>query len=154
MAQRNSADPVLFAYDGSDQAKNAIQEAARQLSPGRQGIVLTVWQTLASLPFANGGATWAPDLEDDLEVEAGRVADEGAKLARSVGFNAVPLAQSGHPVWQSIVAAAAAADAGIIVMGSHGRTGVSLVLIGSVAAAVARHTERPVLIVHKTAEPA
>jgi nucleotide-binding universal stress UspA family protein len=39
-------------------------------------------------------------------------------------------------------------DAGIIVMGSHGRTGARLVLLGSVAAAVARHTERPVLIVH------
>jgi nucleotide-binding universal stress UspA family protein len=148
MAQRSPADPVLFAYDGSEQAKNAIQEAAHQLSPGRRGIVLTVWQSLASLPFSTGGAMWPTDLEDDLKAEAGRVADEGAKLARSVGFNAVPLAQSGNPVWQSIVASAAAADAGIIVMGSHGRTGISLVLIGSVAAAVARHTERPVLIVH------
>jgi hypothetical protein len=81
MAQRSSAEPVLFAYDGSEQAKNAIQEAARQLSPGRRGIVLTVWHSLASLPFSTGAATWAPDLEDDLEAEAGRLADEGAKLA-------------------------------------------------------------------------
>jgi nucleotide-binding universal stress UspA family protein len=34
------------------------------------------------------------------------------------------------------------------VLGSHGRTGVGLVLMGSVAAAVARHTNRPVMIVH------
>jgi nucleotide-binding universal stress UspA family protein len=148
MAQRSSADPVLFAYDGSEQAKNAIQEAARQLSPGRSGIVLTVWQSPGSLPFTTGGATWARDLEDDLEAEADKVADEGARLACSVGFNAVPVAQSGNPVWQTIVASAADYDAGIVVMGSHGRTGISLVLMGSVAAAVARHTERSVLIVH------
>jgi nucleotide-binding universal stress UspA family protein len=36
-------------------------------------------------------------------------------------------------------------------MGSHGRTGIGLVLMGSVAAAVSRHTERPVLIVHSPA---
>jgi nucleotide-binding universal stress UspA family protein len=150
MAQRSSADPVLFAYDGSEQAKNAIQEAARQLSPGRAGIVLTVWHSLASLLFSTGGATWGPDLEEDLEAEAGKVADEGARLARSVGFNVVPLTQSGNPVWESIVASAADLDAGIVVMGSHGRTGISGVLMGSVAAAVARHTERPVLIVHSS----
>jgi nucleotide-binding universal stress UspA family protein len=46
---------------------------------------------------------------------------------------------------------APAQDSGIVVMGSHGRTGISLVLIGSVAAAVARHTERPDLIVHTSA---
>jgi nucleotide-binding universal stress UspA family protein len=34
------------------------------------------------------------------------------------------------------------------VLGSHGRTGIGLVLLGSVAAAVARHTDRPVMIVH------
>ena len=33
-------------------------------------------------------------------------------------------------------------------MGSHGRTGIGLVLMGSVATAVSRHTQHPVLIVH------
>jgi nucleotide-binding universal stress UspA family protein len=37
-------------------------------------------------------------------------------------------------------------DAGIVVMGSHGRTGIGLVLMGSVAAAAARHAERPVTV--------
>jgi hypothetical protein len=36
MADANGAGLVLFAYDGSDQAKSAIQEAAQQLSPGRK----------------------------------------------------------------------------------------------------------------------
>jgi nucleotide-binding universal stress UspA family protein len=147
MARRPSDGQVLFAYDGSDPAKDAIREAARQLRSGRRGMVLTVWEPLASHPFAGEAAAWGV-LEDDFEGEAQKVAEEGARLARSVGFDATPLAQSGNPVWQRIVSSAADHDAEIVVMGSHGRSGIGLVLMGSVAAAVSRHTERPVLIVH------
>ena len=119
MAQRDSDRPVLFAYDGSDQAKTAIHDAA-----------------------------WGMALEDDTVAEATRAAEEGATLARSLGFDATPLAHSGNPVWHGIVASAADHDAGIVVMGSHGRTGIGLALMGSVATAVAAHTERTVLIVH------
>jgi nucleotide-binding universal stress UspA family protein len=149
MAQRDADCPVLFAYDGSDQAKTAIHEAARQLNRGRRGIVLTVWQPIMSRPFAANAAAWGMALEeDDMAAEATRLAEEGATLARSVGFDATPLATSRNPVWHGIVASAADHDAGIVVMGSHGRTGIGLALIGSVAMAVARHTDRPVLIVH------
>ena len=147
MPTRPSGRPVLFAYDGSDPAKGAIREAARQLTSGRPGIVLTVWEPLAAHPFAGEAAAWGV-LEDDFEEEAGKVAEEGARLARSVGFDAMPRAQSGIPVWECIVSSAADHDAEIVVMGSHGRTGIGLVLMGSVAAAVSRHTRRPVLIVH------
>lgn len=140
---------VLFAYDGSEQADAAIRAAAEQLRPGRDAIVMTVWQPLAALPF--GAAAYAPDLDEGIETDARRVADEGARLARAAGFRATALAASGSPVWQSIVAAAEEHDAGIVVMGSHGRTGLGLVLMGSVASAVARHAERPVLIVHPRA---
>lgn len=148
MTHVSNDGPVLFAYDGSEHAKAAIREAARLLSPGRRGIALTVWQPLAAHPFAAPGAASAMDLEADLESEAKKVADEGARLARSLGFVAAPLAESGNPAWQAIVLAADDHDASLVVMGSHGRTGVGLVLLGSVAGTVSRHTDRPVLIVH------
>jgi nucleotide-binding universal stress UspA family protein len=87
-----------------------------------------------------------------LEV-AERTASEGAELARKAGFEAEGSVQRGDPTWQRIVEAADEHDADIVVMGSHGRTGVGLVLMGSVAAATARHTDLPVLIVHR-ASPA
>jgi nucleotide-binding universal stress UspA family protein len=138
---------VLFAYDGSDPAKSAIREAGRQLTSGRRGIVLSVWEPLASHPLAGDAAAWGL-LEDDFDAEAAKVAEEGAGLARAAGFDAAPLADTGNPVWERIVEAAAAHDAEIVVMGSHGRTGIGLVLMGSVAEAVSRHTDLPVLIVH------
>jgi nucleotide-binding universal stress UspA family protein len=146
-AARTGDGPVVFAYDGSDEAKNAVREAGRQLRPDREAIVLSVWQPLATVPFA-GVAGGTPDVEESIEAEARKVAGEGAELARSAGFAATPLVVSGSPIWHTIVTTAEAHDASIVVMGSHGRTGLSLVLMGSVAAAVVRHTERPTLIVH------
>lgn len=47
--------------------------------------------------------------------------------------------------------AAAGVEWAVIVMGSHGRSGLMRALMGSVATAVSRHGERPVLIVHAAA---
>jgi nucleotide-binding universal stress UspA family protein len=153
MADRPDNSPVLFAYDGSEHAKAAILQAGRQLGERRPAIVLTVWNPLATLPFATAAGLTSVGLDETIEQEARRVAAEGAALARSSGFDAQPLAEMGEPVWQRIVDSAEEHDAGIVVMGSHGRTGIGVVLLGSTAAATARHTKRPVLIAHAGATP-
>jgi nucleotide-binding universal stress UspA family protein len=146
MRTEMSDRPVLFAYDGSDYAKAAIEQAAVQLESGRRAIVLTVWQRFRA---AFVGVGVAPDgLEEGIEKDARRVAEEGAGLARDAGFAAEAAVERGDPVWQRIVEAADERDAGIVVVGSHGRTGIPRMLIGSVAGAVASHSERPVLIVN------
>jgi nucleotide-binding universal stress UspA family protein len=152
MTTPNRQRPILFAYDGSDQAKAAIREAAAQLRPSTRALVLTVWQPQpsAALGFAPG-AGLPSDLEERLEQEAMKEAERGAALARSVGFDATALVESGTPVWSAIVRAADDHDASVIVMGSHGRTGLARALLGSVAAAVSSHGDRPVLIVHAAA---
>jgi nucleotide-binding universal stress UspA family protein len=140
--------PVLFAYDGSAQAKAAIRQAAKQLRNGRPAIVLTVWHALAAVPFPTAVGLTSDGLENSIEQQARRIAEEGAELARAGGFDAEPVAEQGDPVWQRIVDYAEERDAGIVVMGSHARTGIGLVLLGSVAAATTRHTDLPVLIAH------
>lgn len=54
---------------------------------------------------------------------------------------------SGRSVWQAILDAAKAQDAALIVMSTHGRTGLGRVLLGSVAEAVVQHSPIPVLLV-------
>ena len=141
--------PVLFAYDGSELAKLAIFEAGRQLAPGRDALVVTVWQ-----PFDVG---FVPTVA--LRVNAAEIADvrraaeltatEGASLAKAAGFKARGLEAEVAPTWKGIVHAASEHDASLIVLGSHGRTGLAGVLLGSVAEAVAAHSRRSVLIVHR-----
>jgi nucleotide-binding universal stress UspA family protein len=145
--------PILFAYDGSDQARATFAEAARQLGGSRRAIVMTVWQPLPTLPFGRPVVIPA-EVEEAVGAQARDIAREGAALAESAGFVAIAVTRCGSPTWQAIVDAADEQDVSLVVMGSHGRTGAGLMLMGSVSAAVARHTQRPVLIVHAAADAA
>jgi len=140
------AGAVVLAYDGSDLAKTAIAEAGRQLEPGREAIVLTVWQ-----PVNVGFRTAAPlhaQAADEVQRAAWQIAEEGAAAAEAAGLRARGLAVEGTPTWKTIVEAADEHDASLIVLGSHGHSGLAGVLLGSVATAVAHHSRRAVLIVH------
>jgi nucleotide-binding universal stress UspA family protein len=141
--------PVVFAYDGSELAKLAIDEAGRQLGPGREALVLTVWQ-----PFDVGFVPAVALRLDAAEIAqvkdaAEQTAADGASLAKAAGFKARSLEAQATPTWKGIVHAADEHDASLIVLGSHGRSGLAGVLLGSVAEAVAAHSRRSVLIVHR-----
>jgi nucleotide-binding universal stress UspA family protein len=140
--------PVVFTYDGSDLAKLAIDEAGRQLAPGRVALVLTVWHPFDVGFVPAGGVRFDAAQISDVEAAAERTAAEGASLAQAAGFNATSAALEASPTWKGIVKVADEHDASLIVLGSHGRSGLASVLIGSVAEAVATHSRRSVLIVH------
>ena len=152
MADDTQPGPILIAYDGSEYAKAAIEQAGKQLRDGRKAIVLTVWQPYNAAAFVGAPSVAPVGLEEEVEKDARRVAYEGARLARLAGFEAQPEAERGDPIWQRIVEAADEYDASILVMGSHGRTGIPRVLMGSVATTAASHTDRPVLIAHQPNE--
>lgn len=141
--------PVVFAYDGSDLAKLAIGEAARQLTPGREALVVTVWQPydVGFVPVG-GPHLDAADVSRVREA-AEQAAAEGASLAEAVGFRAHGAQVEDSPAWKGIVKVADEYDASLIVLGSHGHGGLAGVLIGSVARAVAAHSRRSVLIIHR-----
>jgi nucleotide-binding universal stress UspA family protein len=140
---------VLFAYDGSDLAKLAIEEAGRQLRPGRDAVVLTVWR-----PFAVGfipppGVEFDAAASEEVERAAEETAALGASMAQAAGFRAQSLAVKEAPTWKGIARVADDHDASPIVLGSHGKSGLTGVFLGSVASDVAAHSGRTVLIVHR-----
>lgn len=149
--------PILIAYDGSDYASGAIAEAGRELGDGRRAIVLTVREPLEQIAFAGlgGGTVLDPAtvsaMQESAHNEALVVAEEGARLARDAGFDAEARVEVAASPWEEIVATADELDAGVIVIGSRGRTGLPRVLLGSVASAVAQHSRRSVFIVHPEA---
>jgi nucleotide-binding universal stress UspA family protein len=156
---RNAGDVLLIRYDGSEDAKHAIQHAGNLLVP-RPALVLTVWESTAVLgSFPWGGE--AAGMVDFVELDgagaddAGRIAEEGVRLARESGLEAEPIAvKATGPVWKTIVETADAQDATAIVMGSRGLGGVRSVLLGSVSSAVMHHADRPTLVVHRSAADA
>jgi nucleotide-binding universal stress UspA family protein len=141
--------PVVFAYDGSDLAKLAIDEAGRQLAAGRDALVLTVWHPFDVGFLPAGGVQFDAAEISNVEAAAEQTAAEGASVAQAAGFSAHTAAMEATPTWKGIVNVADEHDSSLIVLGSHGRTGLAGVLIGSVAEAVAAHSRRSVLIVHR-----
>jgi nucleotide-binding universal stress UspA family protein len=156
MSERANAEqrPVLIAYDGSEQAKAAIVEAGRVLDGGRRAVVLTVREPIEPYHFTGlGGATTLDPatvsaMQEAVQNEATAIAEEGTRLAREAGFSAEVRVGIAPSPWQEIVNVGDELDAAVIAIGSRGRTGISKVLLGSVASAVAQHSRRSVLIVH------
>ncbi|MGK5552040.1 universal stress protein [Actinomadura kijaniata] len=146
---------IMIAYDGSDDARAAVEFAARHLRP-EPVTVLTVWEPMLSqlawAPLAAGGPIPAADpaAEEWTEQEhAAKVADDGAARARAAGFTDVTARaeRCDGPAWSAIVDVADELDATLIVTGSRGLSGARSVLLGSVSTRVLHHTRRPVLIV-------
>ncbi len=143
--------PVVFAYDGSDLARLAIEESGRQLAPGREAVVLTVWR-----PFGVGFMP-PPEVKfdaaasDQVSQAAEATAAQGASMAQAAGFRAQGLAVKEAPTWKGIARVADDRNASLIVLGSHGKSGLTGIFLGSVAGAVAAHSGRSVLIVHRRA---
>jgi nucleotide-binding universal stress UspA family protein len=141
--------PVLFAYDGSELAELAIEEAARQLAPGQEALVVCVWQP-ADVGFVHPkhgkiDADHAPDVKTAAE----ETAAHGASLAEQAGFRSQGLAVWSAPTWKGLVETAEERNASVIVLGSHRRKGLVGHLTGSVASAVVAHAACSVLVVHQ-----
>jgi len=150
-----SVGPVIFAYDGSELAKLAIDEAARQLGTGRDALVITVWQPFEVGFVPSQGVSLDAQQTTEVKQAAELTAADGAALAEQAGFTASSAAIEAAPAWKAIVKIGEDHDCSLIVIGSHGRTGLASVLLGSVAEAVAAHSPRSVLIVHRASpEPA
>jgi nucleotide-binding universal stress UspA family protein len=142
-------ETVLFAYDGSEFADEAVREASRVLEPC-PALVLTVWQGIESIAFGPVGmsAALVQQTDSDLATGAEKTAAKGAEICRAAGFDAEPITEMYETaVWATIIAVARRQEVGLIVLGSHGRTGLDYVLKGSVATAVSQHAKRPVMIV-------
>jgi nucleotide-binding universal stress UspA family protein len=140
--------PVLFAYDGSELAQLAIEQAGQQLAPGREALVVCVWQP------ADVGFVLVDDRHFDahnateVQEAAQQTATRGASLAEKAGFQSQSMAVEAAPTWKGIVETAEERNASLIVLGSHRRSGLAGQLLGSVAAAVVTHSTSSVLVVH------
>jgi nucleotide-binding universal stress UspA family protein len=145
---------ILICYDGSPDAKAAIDRAAKLL-PNESATVLTVWEpfidVLAHTPGALSGAVGAIDYDKVDETSrsfAEQRAAEGAEYARAGGLTAEPRAASYETtIAKGILGEADDVAADAIVMGSRGLTGVKSLLLGSVSHAVIQHADRPVIVV-------
>jgi nucleotide-binding universal stress UspA family protein len=151
------AAPVLIAYDGSEVARAAVRQAA-ELFAGRPALVATVWEPgLAVVAMGRPDALGMSTVPDPATVEAidrlqrehaSTVAADGAELARSLGLAAAPQAvPDGVDVADTLIDIARQRGAAVVVVGSHGISGLRSRLLGSVSRKLIEHCDRPVLVI-------
>lgn len=142
---------ILIAYDGSDNAKAAI-EAAGKLFPGSEAVVLSVWQRFVDTMARSGAMAGVivdyDAIDEAAEAGAKESAGEGMRLALQAGLQATAEATDARTtVGEAIIAKAHEDHASAIVMGTRGLTGIKSALLGSVSGAVLHHSGLPVIIV-------
>ena len=141
-------ETILLAIDGSPASEPASEQAIDLATQVEARLLVVSVLGAASRP-------------SEAAAETGGVADSRASLttqaqaivqrAKAAGADATFLVWEGDP-GEAIVAAANSEGVDLIVVGSHGRSGVSRFFIGSVSDYVVRHARCPVMVVRGKSE--
>ncbi|MCW3478219.1 universal stress protein [Neisseriaceae bacterium JH1-16] len=155
---------ILFATDGSLTSEHALKSVANLAGYGSTIRVVTVVGThheaeISPASFLTAREPVEPSTlvetgqkENTLAIEAGEGILESTKAQLNEPGVTVDtqllLFGLSHPdVPSAILKAAEDWAADVIVVGTHGRTGLQRVMLGSVAETLARHCKVPVLLV-------
>jgi nucleotide-binding universal stress UspA family protein len=140
---------IVVPLDGSETANRAF-EVALNLAKA-EGARLAVCSVVD--PVLIAGTTPPSPAADlvlaDMERESRDVVDAAVERAKRAGLQASGAMRLGVP-FEEILAYAKAEKADAIVMGTHGRSGLRRLFIGSVAESVLRKAFCPVIVVRGT----
>lgn len=140
---------LLVPIDGSEPAEAASSLAIRLAADQKASVmfvnVVESDKILAMAMPGQGYADPAPAI-DALQNAGTQILADAVKEAQAAGVTAQSTLLEGDCV-SSIVARAEDVKADLIVIGSHGRSGLTKLVLGSVAEGVLQHCSVPVLIV-------
>ena len=147
---------ILVPIDGSATSDLGLHEALRlaQFHAARLRL-LHVADTLIMSPSLEGGR-YVADAQQALRKDGARIVEKAAALARERGLavDAEMLETAGGRAADMIVEQARKWKADLIVIGTHGRRGLSRLFMGSDAEQVVRTAPVPVLTVRAVKKPA
>jgi nucleotide-binding universal stress UspA family protein len=139
---------ILVPTDGSDLAAKAVEHAiifAKEISAKITAV--TVIEPFHLLSVAPSQLEYTPlEYRKHAEAYAETVLGGVSAAANSAGVGCATLHVEHEQVYQGIIDAASARGCDLIVMASHGRRGVSAVVLGSETVKVLTHSKIPVLV--------
>lgn len=139
---------ILVPVDGSPTAQFAVEKAIH-LAKAFNSHVSTIF-VIDPYPFTGVGTDFAYGQTEYLSAATAE-ANAAVKAAKAAFIEAdIPVEASvieSHTAWRGVVQAAESMQVDLIVMGSHGRSGLEKLVLGSVTQAVLSHTKLPVLVV-------
>jgi nucleotide-binding universal stress UspA family protein len=145
--ERPMCERVLIPLDGSELGEAILPFAEKIAGPLDAEIVLVrVVEPLSAVEAMAAPGVVTPDTFPLREMEAKRYLTDVEKRLTGKGLRVRARIQIGSPA-EEILAAAATVGADLIAMTTHGRSGLTRILFGSVAEAVLRASPVPVLMI-------
>lgn len=139
---RLSWDSILLATDGSESCENALARAL-EIAQERRSRLAAVSVVYTNDEFY----TLAHEMVQGLYRQADKVLEKVRSWAGDLGVRAELFVKDGEP-YQAIVDLATERASDLIVIGSHGRKGLTRLLMGSVTERVIGYANCPVLVCH------
>jgi nucleotide-binding universal stress UspA family protein len=139
---------ICCPIDFSDASRAAMELAADLARRFGAELVLVHAYPVPGYTFPDGSVVASPRMMQELADQAARHLAEWRGEAEKLGVPRVTTATAvGEPAGE-ILAYAAEHRVDVLVLGTHGRTGLEHALMGSVAERVVRRAKIPVLTVH------
>ncbi|WP_137286159.1 universal stress protein [Halorussus salinisoli] len=142
-------DRILVPADGSDQSERAFEQALELARTYDAEIhVLNVVDVSAL-----AGEFDAVNVVDQLEESGRKITQKLRERAEDAGIDRVQTEVVEGVPYETILDYADGNDVDLVVMGTHGRTGLDRYLLGSVTERVVRKSDVPVLTVRGSSRP-
>lgn len=142
---------ILLPTDGSKLSGKAIKRGIDLAKKGRSRITVIHVVPEFKLMVDEGITMLSPALkkrfEDEGRARAQKMLDAISRQARDRGVRCATMCVASDLPYQQIISAAKKKQCDLILMASHGRRGLSSVLLGSETAKVLMHSKVPVLVV-------
>lgn len=156
VARRPTLGPIVLGHDGSDGARQAEDLVASWPFLARETVRVVSVSPLVPAWYTGATGCLGPAIDgdflqallDEQHAELRRTADAAAARLVERGVTVVPDSRDG-PVAAGLLDAIADAEAQLVVVGSRGNTGLTRLLLGSVARTVLYQARCSVLIVRE-----
>ncbi len=139
---------LVIPTDGSKTSQQALEKGvqlARAMDAHVTGLYVIDNSAYAAFP---GDIEWS-QIKDMLAKESEKALGMVEEACKQAGIDCNVHVREGNPAEEII---AASKDYDLIIMGTHGRSGLEHLLLGSVAEKVIRHADKPVLVVREPDE--
>jgi nucleotide-binding universal stress UspA family protein len=139
---------ILFPTDFSDVATKAMKYITQLKGAGAQEIIILHVIDEKELMVLSGARDQYLRITEDLNKDVAKKMTAIETKMVSEGFRVKLEVKTGNP-FKEIMDAAAKEKVSIIVLGSHGRSNIGEMLMGSVSENVIRHAKVPSLVISR-----
>ncbi len=138
---------ILVPLDGSELSKKALDHAEKLAKTFDAEIIL--FQVVPFMPIYGSPELVTPLIVDEKQKEvAERYLTNLAEEMKKRGHKVTSMVRTGQQVAVEIIDFAKERGADLIVMCTHGRSGITRWVLGSVAHKVLTRAETPILLIH------